>query len=240
MTDDNDPARLQRGKSRLRGLAESKKRNILLLIILAVLAGVFFSALGGGSDAYADKPIWKQAPRPEAVDPLEKIGRSSLPAVSEKICQGHPGLLEAADISRENEKSKEREATLENLVSGYPIEQMVPYIARQNKTVAAFLVGIARKESTWGEHAPSVDGRDCYNYWGYRGGHNPTDSGYSCFDSPEQAVSVVGGRLQALVNQDLTTPARMVVWKCGGACAADLGAGGWISAVSGYFYKLNS
>ena len=242
MTDDYFLESLQRREGRLRGLTKSKKRNILLLIILAVLAGVFFSVLLDGNDAYAvnvQKPISKQKPRPEIVDPLERIGQSSLPGTADKICQNNSSLLASATFFREDEKEKEREAELKNLLAGYPIKRMVPYIAKENKTVAAFLIGIARKESTWGVHAPRLNGRDCYNYWGYKGGYNLVD-GYSCFSSPEQAVSVVGGRLQTLVDQNLNTPSRMVVWKCGGQCAADSGAGGWISAVSAYFYEFNS
>ncbi len=47
-----------------------------------------------------------------------------------------------------------RQVILENkvdkLVGGYPIAQMTEIIAKQDKTTAAFLVGIAKKESNWG------------------------------------------------------------------------------------------
>ncbi|MDR3582906.1 MAG: hypothetical protein P4L62_00900 [Candidatus Pacebacteria bacterium] len=239
MTDDNPAKRLRRKESRLRELTECKKRNILALFILVIFARLFFSVLFGDS-AYAERPNSSVHPRPEIIDPMERIGRSSLPGYPvEKICQVHSGFLEAGNIDRENEKNKEKEVALQDLLAGYPIERMAPYIAKQDKTVAAFLIGIARKESTWGVHAPRLDGRDCYNYWGYKGSYNLVD-GYSCFDSPEQAVAVVGGRLQTLVSQNLDTPARMAVWKCGGQCASDSGVAGWIATVSGYFYKLNS
>jgi hypothetical protein len=47
-----------------------------------------------------------------------------------------------------------RQMVLENkvrtLVTGFPIEAMSTIISKQNKTTAAFLVGIAKKESNWG------------------------------------------------------------------------------------------
>lgn len=238
MSDDYNLARLREGISRLRGGREFKKRNIILLIILVVGAGLFFSVLLAGGDAYAQKPVSARKPRPETVDPLEKIGQSSFSGSVDRLCQARTGIIERGQAAEQNAKEKEKAARLKNMLAGYPIEQMAPYIAEQNKTVAAFLVGIARKESTWGEHAPHLDGRDCYNYWGYKGGYHLVD-GYSCFDSPQQAVSVVGRRLQTLVDQKLNTPAKMVIWKCGGQCQSDSGAGDWVAAVSQYFYKLD-
>jgi hypothetical protein len=46
---------------------------------------------------------------------------------------------------------------------------MAPYISEQNQDTAAFIVGIAKKESNWGKRVPKREGKDCYNYWGYRG-----------------------------------------------------------------------
>ncbi|HLM84006.1 MAG TPA: hypothetical protein VK254_02230 [Candidatus Bathyarchaeia archaeon] len=127
---------------------------------------------------------------------------------------------------------------INNLVQGYPIERMAPYISQKNKRVASFLVAIAKKESNWGRHAPRMAGRECYNYWGYRGPENPTPSGYSCFDSPRHAVDVVGGRLAELVAEKIDTPKEMVMWKCGTTnCAGrDRGAAKWVWDV-GYYYK---
>lgn len=134
------------------------------------------------------------------------------------------------------------EIKIDQMVTGHPIEAMVPFIAQKNQEVAAFLVAIAKKESNWGEHTPKKDGRECFNYWGYRGSYNPTNSGYSCFDSPEQAVAEVGGRIEELLSQKINTPREMVVWKCGSDCEA---AGGqaaarkWIRDVDYYFRKIN-
>jgi len=126
------------------------------------------------------------------------------------------------------------------VVSDYPIEKMIPYIAKQDKKVAAFLVAIAKKESNWGVHTPKKDGKECFNYWGYRGKENTTDSGYSCFDSRAQAVNIVGKRIKKLVAQDIDTPREMLVWKCGGNCSAETGQGAskWIRDVDFYYKKM--
>jgi hypothetical protein len=116
--------------------------------------------------------------------------------------------------------SSELERRIDRLASKYPIREMIPYISQKDRLTAAFLVAIAKKESNWGKNSPRKDGRDCYNYWGYRGTYNQTDSGYSCFDNPEQAVNEVGGRIEELISQKIDTPAKMVLaWKCGWDCS---------------------
>jgi hypothetical protein len=117
--------------------------------------------------------------------------------------------------------SSELEDRINFLVAGYPIEEMAPYISKKDRTAAAFLIAISKKESDWGKHSPEKDGKTCYNYWGYRGTYNQTDSGYSCFDSPEQAVEEVGGRITDLIQKKVDTPGKMAVaWKCGWDCSA--------------------
>jgi hypothetical protein len=132
------------------------------------------------------------------------------------------------------------ERNLDKLVAGFPIEKMVPYISKKDKKTAAFLIGIAKKESNWGKYSPKLNGKDCYNYWGYRGqSKSMTPSGYTCFKSPRQAVNVVGGRISNLMNDsDLSTPAEMIVWKCGWDCAghSDESVDKWIADV-GYYYR---
>ena len=118
---------------------------------------------------------------------------------------------------------------------------MIPALTEQDRDVASYLVSIAKKESDWGLHTPKKNGRECYNLWGYRGRENPTESGYSCFDSPEQAVQVVGGRIGKLLGERIDTPAKMVVWKCGGDCEAAGGqaaANKWIADVAFIYNKL--
>jgi len=130
------------------------------------------------------------------------------------------------------------ELAVGKLVDGHPMEKMTPFIANQNEEVAKYLVAIGKKESNWGVFSPQKDGKDCYNYWGYRGTYNQTDSGYSCFDNPRQAVRVVGGRIGELLAQNIETPAEMIVWKCGSSCAGhgDENVQKWIDDV-GYYYK---
>jgi len=128
-------------------------------------------------------------------------------------------------------------------VKGKPMEDMAPYIAKQPRIVAAFIVGIAMKESKFGVYAPhDANGNDCHNYWGYRGPENTTASGYSCFTSPEHAIQVVGKKINKLVAQGISNPAEMISWKCGSSCAGH-GAENvrkWIADVGINFYKLNS
>ncbi len=145
-------------------------------------------------------------------------------------------------IALESTGKMELQRELNEMVEGYPIEQMVPYIAEQDEKVAAFLVAIAKKESAWGKRVPVLGGKDCFNYWGYRGGGNRvTRGGYTCFDSPQQAVETVGKRIAYLVqDQGLDTPNKMIVWKCGSTCAghSSYGVQKWISDVSLYFKKI--
>ena len=61
-------------------------------------------------------------------------------------------------------------------------------------------------------------------------------------DAPA-AVDTVAKRLQILVDDyGKDTPSKMVIWKCGGSCAATGGqaaANKWISDVNIYFKQLN-
>jgi hypothetical protein len=133
-----------------------------------------------------------------------------------------------------------REMKLKKIVAGTSLEAMAAEISRFDIKTSAFLVAIAKKESNWGKYAPRKNGKNCYNYWGYRGNENPTLSGYSCFDSPDQAVSVVGTRVEELVSQGADTPREIVVWKCGSSCAgfSPESVEKWISDVNFYFQKI--
>ena len=101
---------------------------------------------------------------------------------------------------------------------------MVPYIKDEDRSTAAFLVAIAKKESAWGKHSPKLDGKDCNNYWGFKSVDGQKSSGeYACFDSPKAAIETVGKRIDSLVKkQGLDSPQKMVVaWKCGFDCSWD-------------------
>lgn len=147
-------------------------------------------------------------------------------------------LLQKSDTS-----NADLEKELRDMVKGYPIESMVPEIAKHNRVVAAFIIAIAKKESDWGVHVPVYRGQNCYNYWGYRGKNPVGTGGHSCFASEKDAVDTVAKRIQFLVsNEKLNTPEKMVIWKCGSDCSATGGqaaADKWISDVSIYFDKLN-
>ena len=150
-----------------------------------------------------------------------------------------PTTFSMTEISQDNQIFEKK---IRQTVKGYPIEKMSPYISRKNRRVASFLIAIAKKESNWGRRAPKKNGQECFNYWGYRGQENPTASGYSCFDSPQHAVKVVGGRIGKLVDDKIDTPKEMVMWKCGSTSCArrDRGAAKWIWDVNTYYKKIYS
>ena len=135
------------------------------------------------------------------------------------------------------------EQTIRSLVEGYPIEDMVPYIVEQDPRVAAYLVAIAKKESNWGKRVPVYYGENCFNYWGYRGQDEIMGSaGHTCFDTPKEAVAVVGKRLNTLVvDQGRTTANDLILWKCGSSCAGhgDYSVRKWISDVDMYYRKVS-
>lgn len=138
---------------------------------------------------------------------------------------------EAAD-----EKYKEN---VREMVKGYPIEVMLPYIFQQDRLTVAFLIGIAKKESNWGKRVPVLDEQDCFNYWGYRGVRRMMGTGgHTCFNSRQDAVETVAKRLNTLIHSEaLDTPEKMIVWKCGFSCSGHSreSVKKWISDVDMYF-----
>lgn len=145
--------------------------------------------------------------------------------------------------SGEKMKQKDFEKEIMTLVSGYPIEKMVPEIVKKDRIVAAFLIAIAKKESNWGKRVPVLNGEDCLNYWGYRGIRDKMGTGgHTCFNSTKDAVDTVAKRIEYLVSETKRdTPDKMVVWKCGYDCSWDNknAVRKWISDVDLYFQKLN-
>lgn len=198
---------------------------------------LFFSiSFGGFHNEYAraEQSVPEEKISLEKIDPMNRL-QEGKEEEEEKVCfinKKEPKKKEI-DIISDNEKKY-----LE-IIKGSPMEEMVSFIAEKDKDTAAFLVAIAKKESDWGRHAPSRAGKDCYNYWGYKGGYNPVQ-GYSCFDSPQQAIDVVGGRINDLTKKGLNTPERMIVWKCGSSCSWDRpeNVRSWIGAVRTYWSKL--
>lgn len=142
----------------------------------------------------------------------------------------------------EAEKEEYRKQ-IEELVKGYPIEDMLPYILEKDRIVAAFLIGIAKKESNWGKRVPVLDGQDCFNYWGYRGVRRLMGTGgHTCFNSRKDAVDSVALRIESLVySSKIDTPAKMIIWKCGYSCDGHSreSVRKWIADVDMYFKDLN-
>lgn len=154
-----------------------------------------------------------------------------------ELVQKIPPTKTFEELRQENLESRIKE-----LVKGTPIEIMAPYIAKKDKKTAAFMVGIARKESNWGKRRPVLDGKDCYNYWGYRGISDTMGSGgHTCFGSPQEAVTVVSKRVAQIIRRNEAESAKnMIVWKCGYSCDAHSSesVSKWISDVDLYAGKI--
>ena len=127
-----------------------------------------------------------------------------------------------AEKTEQELKREKLEKDLRVIVAGHPIEKMIPFIASKDRKIAAYLIGIAKKESAWGEKKPVLDGVDCYNYWGFRAERDRMGSGgHTCFDSPREAVAVVSRRIAEIIERNDVESARdMLVWKCGTDCSA--------------------
>lgn len=232
---------LLRWRGRFKGVG-TRKQNILIAIILAVAASLFFSTLFDAG-ARADQAEKNKELSRETLDPMSKVGKG---LVGIKLDESNNSCLEIPkkkEAASNNKMVKDKDdKILSDLVQGHPIAEMIPYISKRDKKVAAFLVAIAKKESDWGTHSPKVDGRDCHNYWGYKGSYKLTSSGYSCFDSPEQAISIVGDKIESLINKNIDTPEKMLVWKCGSSCKGHdpEGVRKWVADVRTYLQKMNS
>ena len=136
----------------------------------------------------------------------------------------------------------ELQREVEEMLEGYPMVAMAPYIASEKREVAAYLVAIGKKESAWGKRAPKLDGEDCYNYWGFRRKTARMGSGgHTCFDSPEDAVRIVAWRINQLIKKGYDTPSKMVVWKCGDCTGPEAaGATKWVQDVDLYYQQLTN
>lgn len=136
------------------------------------------------------------------------------------------------------------EKGIAEMVEGYPIEKMMPYILEQNPKTAMFLVAIAKKESAWGKRKPVLDGQDCFNYWGFRlKAEKMGSGGHTCFESPKEAVETVAERIDQLVTEEeIDTPSDMIVWKCGYGCQdqpKSISEKKWINDVDFYYSAMN-
>jgi hypothetical protein len=200
---------------------------------------------GGEQKLFANKPtvVANNVVASKNVAKIDYKPKAKLFEVKNVKTENKLGLVELATASTSlTDKNNSNQLTekLYGMVGETPIKDMVPFISKREQRVAAFLVGIAKKESSFGLASPSKDGQTCYNYWGYKGeGKRGTGMGYACFASAEEAIQTVGDRLEVLVNKDRNTPSRMVdTWKCGKSCAGDPGAPSWTSTVAIYFDQI--
>ena len=220
-----------------------KKSNILFFaisfIVLAAFTSIWDSQTVSYAHAYSVNNITKNVHSP-LFD--EKAELFNVKIVQDKqVVEIKNELLEQTQADGKIESGKFAQK-IYDIVGDAPIREMVPFISQRDEKVAAFLVGIAKKESSLGLASPSKNGQTCYNYWGYKGeGTRGTGMGYACFASAEEAIKVVGDRIEVLVNKERNTPARMVdTWKCGRSCSGDPGASGWVATVALYFDKIVS
>ncbi|HRY82593.1 MAG TPA: hypothetical protein P5232_02750 [Candidatus Moranbacteria bacterium] len=224
----------------VQGVSMTKMWNVSIvgsLIFGMFLMTFIYRYLGPGALAHSNKSKANEATQEVLGASSEKLGGE------ERNYEDY-----VAEIMKEYQKDSDNEKKLKDdiseMVDGYPIEKMAPFIAKQDRIVAAFLVAIAKKESDWGKHAPVLDGKDCYNYWGYRGKRERMGTGgHTCFDSPKDAVETVSKRLKFLVSDEkVDTPKDMVVvWKCGYDCSWDnpVAVRKWVSDVDRYFEKFD-
>lgn len=232
--------KIKRGiqKSQKSALNSQKNKTLLLLIILS---GLFcFRLFWPDLDVYAEADQIKKEAYLKNI--FQKDKKESVSPETEERRKILASFSDALNLERDKTKKPSlEEMELYNLVENYPIEKMVPFIAKYDRKVSAFVVGIAKKESDWGKRAPSKNGETCYNYWGYKGaGARGTAMGYACFGNPEEAVKAAAGRIEYFVNKKLDTPGKLVIWKCGRSCAWDNPANvaKWIADVSVYYNQI--
>jgi hypothetical protein len=216
-----------------------EKQDIYLPVLIAtiILALVFVS-----------KTAFSATVEPGNNLPIEdnynvKLIGTDLQNKQGKLCASQNGdYLEKLAKAESEEENNDLKEDVEKIVKNTPMAAMIDAISRKPRPVAAFIVGIAMKESKFGVYSPKKGGRDCYNYWGFKGGGATVAGGYSCFSSPEQAIDAVGGRIEKMVAKGIRTPAQAISWKCGSSCAGHGQANvqKWISDVAINFYKINS
>lgn len=215
-------------------------KRIYLIAILLVAMGYFFYAWKEVDGFYAQNYAQKKDLIAK-IDLKQELGTTDDQFGTRKEFEQNEKNLTGLNFFAVS-SDKEVKTKLYELVGDAPIKEMVPFIAEHEKVVAGLIVGIAKKESAWGEHAPSLNGQDCFNYWGYKGaGSRGTSMGYGCFASPEEGVQVIGARIAELANKNINTPSKMIVWKCGSASCTGhdpVAVRKWINDVDMYFSKI--
>jgi hypothetical protein len=188
-----------------------------------------------------DSAIEKEITKEQIIEEVQKKDKEIKPVDS--IVKSAEINIKEEDKKDEDKKEYSLEEEAYELVEGYPIEKMLPYILEQDPEVAKYLIAIAKQESAWGKRVPVLNGQDCYNYWGYRGKRKLMGSGgHTCFNSRKDAVETVGKRIHELIYEyDRKSADKLVVWKCGSSCAghAPEGVQRWIGVVDTYYDKLS-
>lgn len=207
--------------------------SLVASVIVGMVSMTFiYRYLGAGASAEGNSKVITSAPAPvEQVLGVEEI----------KNDEETVKYIEEVIGELEDSKKDEFDKKVEKMVKGYPIEKMLPYLLEKDRTVVAFFIGIAKKESNWGKRVPVLDGKDCYNYVGFRAKRKLMGTGgHTCFNSRKDAVDTITKRIEFLIEEkNLDTPAKMSIWKCGSACDKDGQVHKWISDVSLYYNKLN-
>jgi len=211
--------------------------SILAAVIVGMISMSFiYRYLGQGAAARDEWNISEKAVAGVSVEQTEEEADNKL--TKEEESEYVADLAEYLQI----EADKDFNRKVKELVKGYPIENFLPYLLDKDHDVVAFYIAIAKKESNWGKRVPVLNGEDCYNYVGYRGGGKTGSGGHTCFATPQEAVDVVSRRLEELIKEyNRDTAKEMVVWKCGSSCAATGGqaaANKWIADVDMYLKKV--
>ncbi|HLN19332.1 MAG TPA: hypothetical protein VK255_04145 [Patescibacteria group bacterium] len=214
-----------------------------LSIVSSLIFGMFlmtmiYRYLGQGVSAGEKAIVISPTAREQILGEETSDDQKKLDELAERI------LTEQNEEIRKDAEKNTFEGRIRQMTKGYPIEKMASDIARQDKIVAAFLVSIAKKESDWGKHVPVLDGKDCYNYWGFRAQRERMGTGgHTCFSSRSDAVMSVARRIKNIIEKEkIKTPQGMVtVWKCGYDCSWDspTAVKKWVSDVDGYFEEVN-
>lgn len=223
----------------VQGVSMARMWNVSIvgsLIFGMFLMTFIYRYLGPNAAAHSNKNKANKETQQVLGDSAEKLNED------EKNYEDYVSKI-MNDYKDDADSEKKLKENILEMVKGTPMEKMAPFIAKQDRVVAAFLVAIAKKESSWGVHVPVLNGEDCYNYWGYRGIREKMGTGgHTCFDSPKDAVETVAKRVDFLVNSEKrNTPEKLKVWKCGYDCSWDdpSAVRKWINDVDYYFKKFD-
>lgn len=216
-------------------------------IVGAILLGMFSMTLIyrylGNSASAAEAAARAQAEQIATERVVENAGVMNQ-AGQDSGMPSSDDLERLTSVMRDLEEAKkdEFEEKMLKMVKGYPIEDMVPYIAEKDPMVASFMIAIAKIESGWGKRVPVLNGQDCFNYWGYRGIRERMGSGgHTCFDNRRDAVDVIAKRLETLIKKNNLDSAKdLIIWKCGSSCSghSQKSVDNWIGVVGRYFKDL--